>query len=88
MPSGREGFSSQFGSNYFVKCMGSSRILLFIGKDGKFYVLCFENDQDKEYTQANNPWAIQSALMHFAHWRPNIWLYNLHVNTIPIWVQI
>ena len=59
-----------------------------MGKDGKFYVLYFENDHDRKYIQANSPWVVQAALMHFAHWRLNIRLYNLHVDTIPIWVQI
>ena len=57
-----------------------------MGKDRKFHVLYFETDQDREYIQANSPWAVQGALMHFAHWKPNIWLYNFHVDNIPIWV--
>ena len=57
-------------------------------KDGKFYVLYFENDQEREYIQVNSLWAIQGALMHFANWRPNIRLYYLHIETIPIWVRI
>ena len=38
-----------------------------MGKDGKFYVFYFEKNQDMEYIQANNLWALQGALMHFTN---------------------
>ena len=43
-----------------------------LGKDGKFYVLHFDNDEDCEYVCANSPWAIQGALLSIFHWRPNL----------------
>ena len=29
-----------------------------MGKDGKFHVFYFENNQDKEYIQVNSSWAV------------------------------
>ena len=59
-----------------------------VGTEGKSYVFHFQSQKEKEYVLANGPRAIQEALMHFADWRPNIRLSYVHVESIPVWVQI
>ena len=59
-----------------------------IYKQGKFYVVHFDNEEDREYIHAIGPWAVQDALLISVHWRPNIVLKDFHVLNFPIWVQI
>ena len=38
-----------------------------IKKSGSFYVVQFDNEDDREYTYTNGPWLVQGALLVFVH---------------------
>ena len=59
-----------------------------LGKDGKFYVIHFDNDEDRKYICANSPWAVQGAFLSVFHWRLNLRLHTLRVLDIAVWIQI
>lgn len=57
------------------------------GRIGCFFLVSFNNPEDRDFVVDNGPWSINNSLLVADRWYPNMFLREMVVGYIPVWVQ-
>jgi len=52
-----------------------------------FFLIRFENEEDREYFVNNGPWSIVNSLLVVDRWLPNTIVREIQLESFPLWVQ-